>query len=355
MPNLSAADAISPAIQRTRTFLFRPFRFGTYLKLCLVALLTEGFGSNFNSSGGGSSRHHSTGTKFGLTPLNFHFAPVEIAMAVAMLALALVISLALFYLVTRLRFAYFHSLVHNIRQIRPGWNLYRAPARRFFWMNVAVGLCFLLFAAAIALPFMAGFLRLFHESKSAGHLDVGLLLSLLLPLIPIIFILGITALAIDLLLRDCLLPHYALENATAEQAWAAAWARIRAEKGQFFVYALLRIILPLIGLILLFVILIIPGIIFIAVTAVLEVAIHAVFSGGSGPATFIGIFFQVLVGFIAFVIALIVGIGVGGPLSTAIREYAIVFYGARYRLLGDILFPPPPTPIPPLASAPATT
>ena len=28
---ISAADAISPAIQRTRTFLFRPFRLGTYL------------------------------------------------------------------------------------------------------------------------------------------------------------------------------------------------------------------------------------------------------------------------------------------------------------------------------------
>jgi hypothetical protein len=44
---LSAADAISPAVQRTRMFLFRPFRWGTYLKLCLVALITEGIGANF--------------------------------------------------------------------------------------------------------------------------------------------------------------------------------------------------------------------------------------------------------------------------------------------------------------------
>jgi hypothetical protein len=349
MPALSAADAISPAIQRTRTFLFRPFRWETYLKLCLVALLTEGFGSNFSSSG--SSRRSSHHPSTGYTLPGFHFTPEQIAMAVAMCALILVISLALFYLITRLRFAYFHSLIHNIREIRPGWRLYRAQAVRFFWMNVAVGFCFLLLAALIALPFMAGFLRLFHEMRSGGHLDIGLLLSLLLPLIPVILLLAVLAVATDLILRDCLLPHFALENATAGQAWTAAWARIRAEKGQFFAYALLRIILPIIGVILLFAILIIPGIVFVALTAIIEVGLHAAFSGASGPATFIGIFFQVLVGFIAFVIALVVGIGVGGPLSTAIREYAIVFYGARYRPLGDILYPPPPPPLAPPASA----
>lgn len=339
MPNLSAADAISPALRRTRTFLFRPFRLGTYLKLCLVALLTEGFGSNFNSgSGRNFSRHRSTMS----TALpNFHFAPEQIAMAVAIIALIAVICLALFYLVTRLRFAYFHSLIHDLREIRPGWYLYRDQASRFFWMNVAVGFCFFLLAALIALPFLAGFLRLAQETRSAGHLDVGLLLSLLLPLVPIILLLAVIAIATDLVLRDCMLPHYALENATAGQAWSAAWARIRVEKGQFFVYAILRIILPIVALIALFIVLLIPGIIFVAVTAAVEIGIHAAFSGASGAAAFAGIFLQVLVGFIAFVIAFVVGIAVGGPLSTAIREYALVFYAGRYPTLGNILYPPP--------------
>ena len=61
MSALSAVDTISPAIQRTRSFLFQPFRLGTYLKLCLVAVITEGLG-NFHLSGpsGHSSHHHSS-------------------------------------------------------------------------------------------------------------------------------------------------------------------------------------------------------------------------------------------------------------------------------------------------------
>ena len=62
----------------------------------------------------------------------------------------------LFYLITRLRFAFFHCLIHNIKEIRPGWHIYREPATRFFWLNFVVGLCFLLLLALIAIPFVAG-------------------------------------------------------------------------------------------------------------------------------------------------------------------------------------------------------
>jgi hypothetical protein len=42
----SAADAIAPAISRTNRFLFHPFRLGTFLKLSLVAVITEGMSGN---------------------------------------------------------------------------------------------------------------------------------------------------------------------------------------------------------------------------------------------------------------------------------------------------------------------
>src|ERR1700735_347616 len=68
---ISAADAISPAVQRTRAFLFRPFRLGTYLKFCLVAFLAEGFGGNFSSSGSGrhvANHGGSINTPFTVSP-----------------------------------------------------------------------------------------------------------------------------------------------------------------------------------------------------------------------------------------------------------------------------------------------
>ena len=337
MAALSAADALSPAIQRARTFLFRPFRWGTYLKLCLVALLTEGLGGNINVS---SHRHAGRPPVFPPESSPFHFNPAWIVVAVMAMILALLLGGFLFYLITRLRFAYFYSLAYNVREIRPGWHQYREPAVRFFWMNIAVGVCFLLAIGVIALPFVAGFVRLFHESQAGGRLDVGLLISLLLPIIPIILLLIVVGIGVDLVLRDFMLPHYALENATAGQAWAAVWARIRMEKGPFFFYALLRVFLPIVAVVALFLVLLIPGIFFVAGNALIEVGIHVAFSGASGGVAALGVVLQVLVGLIIFAIAFVVALCFGGPVSTAIREYALIFYGGRYRTLGEILYPP---------------
>src|ERR1700736_6447686 len=99
MHALSAADSVSLAVQRTREFLFRPFNWGTYLKLGLVAIITEGIGSNFNSS---SHNGQSGGHGFNL-PYPFHLAQVWI-LAFFALALVAVLLSWIFYLITRLRF-----------------------------------------------------------------------------------------------------------------------------------------------------------------------------------------------------------------------------------------------------------
>lgn len=349
MVPVSAVDAISPAIQRTKIFLFKPFRLGTYLKLCVVALLTEGFGGNshFSTPGGHSSHrgvhHYSPNGLYSLWPYShIAFTPERIAQFVAMSLLVILFVGFLFYLITRLRFAYFHCLIHNTKEIRPGWHFYREPATRFFWLNLIVGLCFLLLVALVAMPFVAGFLGLFRDMSAGGHPSFGSIFALVLPLIPIILLLILMGIAVDLVLRDLMLPHYALENATAGAAWAAVWARIRIEKASFFAYALLRILLPIIAAIVLFIILIIPAIVFIAVVAVVGVAIHEVFTHATGAAAMMGIFLEVVMGLVAFAITFLVAISVGGPVSTAVREYALLFYGSRYQLLGDILYPPPP-------------
>lgn len=330
---LSAADAVSPALQRTRAFLFRPFRLGTYLKLCLVACITEGAGGNFSGSGGHAPHHRST--FFPPTTLSTGWIIALVAILVISIALGFVV----YYLVTRLRFAYFHCLIHNTKAIRPGWRLYRTQAARFFWLNLVVGVCFLLVVILIALPFVAGFWKLFHNLPPGDHPGIGSLLSLVLPLIPVILLLAVAAIATDLILRDLMLPHFALENARAGDAWSAVWARIKAEKGSFFAYALLRIVLPIVAVLGLFMVLILPGILFFAVIAGTELGIHVVFSHASSAAAAIGVCLQILIGVAAFGIALLVGIGVGGPLSTAIRQYALLFYGSRYQPLAELLWP----------------
>jgi hypothetical protein len=223
---------------------------------------------------------------------------------------------------------------------------------RFFWLNVVVGFCFLLLVVLVALPFVAGFWRLFRETQQGGQLDVGLLLSLVLPLIPIILLLALAGIAAEVILRDWMLPHFALDNATAGEAWTRVRARIKAEKRQFFVYALLRVVLPLIAMVGLFILLIIPGLALVGSLAAVEYGLHSAFADATGAAAVTGVLLEVFFGVLAFGFALLASICLGGPVSTGIREYALLFYGGRYQALGDILYPPPPPPPPVVAGTP---
>jgi MFS family permease len=338
MRALSAPDAISPAIERTRNFLFRPFQWGTYLKLGLVAMVTEGFLNSSRSSGhGGYSPDHMPSHSLG-----FHLSPVAIAAIVAAVLLAIVISLFVFYLVTRLRFAYFHCLVQNTRYIRPGWRIYRNQASRFFWFNLAVGIAYLLLAALLIFPFAAGIVQLIRATSPGGQPDIGPLLALVLPLIPLVLLLILVAFLIDVALRDWMLPHFALDNATPGQAWAQVWAHVTAEKLQFFVYTLLRVILPTIAFIVLFLLLMIPGLFAVGATAMFGYGVHGALAGATGASLITKIALEVFFGILAFGIVLFASICVAGPVCTAIREYALLFYGGRYRTLGNLLDPPAP-------------
>jgi hypothetical protein len=212
---------------------------------------------------------------------------------------------------------------------------------RFFWLNVAVGFCFLLLVVLVAIPFAAGLLQVFHQIQQNGHPNIGLVLALLLPLIPILLLLALAGVVSDLVLRDCMLPHYALEDATAGEAWAQVWARIKAEKRQFLAYALLRVVLPTIAAIGLFIVLIIPGLALAGAYGAFEYGLHSAFADATGSAAVAGFLLQVFFGVVAFGLALLVSICLGGPLSTGVREYALIFYGGRYQPLGDILYPPP--------------
>ena len=335
MRAFSAADSVSIAVQRTRDFLFRPFSWGTYLKLGLVAIITEGSAYNFRSSGGGGqpSQHGPA------LPPSMDITPVRVAAIVASILLAALVSMWLFYLLTRLRFAFFHCLVYNTKEIRPGWRLYREPAARFFWLNVIVGLCFLLLVGVLSIPFITGFWRLFREMQQTGHLDIALLLSVVLPMIPLIILVVLAAILADVVLRDWIMPHLAVDNATAGEAWSAVWDHIITEKRQFIVYALLRVALPVVAMAVLFMVLLIPGLIVAGSIGALMYAIHSAFAGSTGGAAEAGLLVQTFFGCVAFLLMILAAIGLGAPLSTGIREYALMFYGGRYQALGDILSP----------------
>ena len=180
-----------------------------------------------------------------------------------------------------------------------------------------------------------------RQTSKAATSIWGLFLGLVLPLIPIILLLVVAGVLSDLILRDWMLPHIALDNATAGEAWRQVRARIMAEKRQFIVYAMLRVILPTIASIAVIIVLAIPGLLMAGTIAAMEWGIHSAFSGSTGSSWLVGVVLEVFFGLVAFGFALLASICIGGPLSTGVREYALIFYGGRYKALGDILYPSP--------------
>ena len=341
MNSYSATQAISPAVERTKRYLFHPFKWSTYLKLSVVACLTEGGSSSFNFNF--PSGHHASSSTSTLPSFNLSSEVIALIVIGALALIALCIYLS--YLICRLRFAYFHCLAHQTKEIRPGWRLYRTQGMRYFIASLIIGLIFLFVLVLAALPFVFGFYRLYLSDQAGEPFNVGVFLLLLLPCIGIVICLCLAAYVVNAVLHDFILPHMALENLTVLQSWAAAKTRIMAEKGSFALYLLMRAIVPMAAYIALVIVMIIPLLIVVGILALTGVGIYyAAFEGATGVIAFIGIFIEVVLGLIGLAFMLLLGFGLGGPIATLIRNYALLFYGGRYQALGDILSPPPPAP-----------
>lgn len=342
MHAFSAADLISPVIKRTKWFLFDQVRWTTYLKLCFVAALTEGgFGSKFNWPGGGhggGTHSHSMPTVF--APHNFDFSPLAIAVIAAFVILAIGISLIIFYFVTRLRFALFYCLVYRTRAIRPGWTAYESQSWRFFLLSIAVGLVFLCAIVVAAIPFFLGFYRMLMSSQAGAPFNWSGFFALLLPIIPLFIAIFLVGISLHIILHDLMLPHMALENVSAGEAWRQVRARITCEKGGFALFALLRVVLPIAAGIVAMIVLLVPAILLVLLFAVPVIGLAALVGSSAGMAKAVFIFLIAAIALVGVAILIVLGVCVTGPIGIGSRNYALLFYGGRYQALGDLIDPP---------------
>src|SRR5271166_1690074 len=123
MTSESAAKAISPAIERTKYFLFKPFELGRFLKLTLVATLVEGGFSSFNfNSHMPSQKAPGTGPPFHWPHMDWTMAHWAVVLLVTFLVIVIPIGIALSYLLIRLRFAYFDCVLRLQDRIATGWS-----------------------------------------------------------------------------------------------------------------------------------------------------------------------------------------------------------------------------------------
>jgi len=346
MTPFSAIDAISPAIQRTKVYLFRPFRLGRFLKLALVACLAEGSysGSSFNFPLPGKGGEH---VPVEMPQMHWPSAPVWIAIAAAVVLILIPLGIFISYLLIRLRFSYFDCVLYGSDEISPGWRKYHRQALRYLSVSLCISLAFLAVLAAIGLTVWLRYKDVF-ASLAAGdkdHLKVDLMS--LLPAVAlaflVFFLLGIVGYVIQTVMAYCVLPRMALEDEPIFHAFGEVWDDMRAEPGQFALFLLMRILLPIAASIIAVMVLIIPGIVLGVIALVIGLVVKAVVSS-----TVVLIFLAVLAGLVAVPLLFAVGISIGGTIGTFTRNYGLLFYAGLYPELAVRLWPAPPaSPQPP--------
>lgn len=340
MASYSAAQVISPAIQRTKWYLFQPFRLGRFLKLTLVACLTEGgFSScNFSSSFPGS---HSNGGNIPLHLPTMQWPALAVIVGVIALVCVVVIPLYIFisYLIIRLRFSYFDCVLRGQYLIGPAWSRYHRQALRYLGLTLLIAAAFWIVLIPIGYGLYLHFKPLFDSLRAGGTAH----LSDFIPLIAIVLLgallLALIGYILDVSLTSFVLPRMALQDATIGDALEDVWSDILAEPGQFLLFYFLRVLLSFAATFAAVIALVVPFAIVGVIGAILVVALKGI---SMAAVLAVGIPLGVLV-----VGAFAAGaIGAGGVIGTFRRNYALLFYAGRFPQMAAILWPPPPPSVP---------
>jgi hypothetical protein len=349
---LSATEAISPALDRTKSVLFQPFRKGRSWKLAATAYLSA------------------MGILFLPVPLALLFLPwlppadgmnrLHFALLfVGAIAISTAIMSALFYIGARLEFVLFDIVLFKATFVAPLCNKYGVQVRRWVGLKIALGT---LACSAIGIPYIVW---LAHwtppfpgqpgrpmSSEFVG--SFALILAIATAWISFFML-------CSSLLGDFILPYIALEYATLKESIRRFSELFKTEPRQIIYFALFKVFLAIAGLVLQQIAtLVMELVVFVPVGLICFVGwllLHSLGEIGQVLMTAGAVILE-LAGMV-FVFYFLIGIQ--GCVITFFQAYGLYFLGGRYPLLGDLLdrstpqpafaypagFPPTPPQYPP--------
>lgn len=352
----SAVDSVSPAIEHTKTQLFRPFRLGQWSRLALVGLFAGEMssgggcnGSNFQIPAHTGGGHHDF--LVGAFPDPWIFAPLIIGLLIALPFLWLLFM----YLNSRLRFVLFDSVIAKRCEIRRMWSQRGDPALKYFLWQIVFGLITLA-GMAILLGVPALFaLALGWFSAPRDHL-VGWILAGIV-VFCVLMAWAVLTIVVHVFTKDFVVPQMALEGVSAFEGWSRLWKMVQNEKGGYAGYAGMKLLLA-IGAAFIF------GILTFIVLLVLLIPFGGLGAIGLllGHATGMGLTWNVFTITLAIVVGCIFLLAflycaalISVPAIVFFPAYSIHFFAGRYPLLGNLLYPPPspdPSALPPPMTTP---
>lgn len=246
---ISVIDPISPAIERVKTILFRPFDFGKWFVIGFGAWLAYlgsgggGGGPNFNFPGVQQRHepqiqeafHHA---KEVVVDNLYWILPAFIIGALVIIGLLVL----LIWLSSRGHFMFLHCVALNKAEIKVPWRKFKNQANSLFLFRVVVGLISLAFFALIAgtIAFVAVLCFVSRSRPAALGIVLIILLSILV-MIPAVIVIAL----IKKFTWDFVVPIMSLRQGTCMAAWREFWKLLTGNKGRFTLYILFQIVIAI--------------------------------------------------------------------------------------------------------------
>jgi hypothetical protein len=337
---ISAVDTISLAFDHMKRQLFRPFRFGQWVRLAFVGLLAGELGTGGSFSGKSFNPPGRAGAPGSIGDI---FHKIDPAILVTLIGVIIVTGIVFFivmtYISSVMRFILFDGVLTRECHIRDGWNRRQSPAwKLFLWQ---LGLMLFTFAAAVLLigvPAAFAFARGWFNLPRA-HMGQLILTGILVFGAFAIFMIAIAV--VHVFTKDFVVPQMALEDIGAIEGWRRLWALIQMEKGGYAVYVIMKIVLAVIAGI---IVAVATGILAVIIAVPAVAAVVAVVVAGKSAGLTWNVFTitaAIVAGCILLLIFFFFVSLISVPVIVFFPAYAMYFFAGRYQPLYVALYPPP--------------
>lgn len=346
----SAVDVIGTAFEHTQAQLTRPFRFGQWARLAVLALATGEMGS-----GGGCNGLQGLGNLPSKLPTDqsqnfaaandvFSRLGLDPAVIASLLVVAffgfLVLGLVWLYVSSISRFVLFESVLRKNCELGAGWNRWQRQGLRFFGWQLALAFVSLVVAAILFLPLLLPVLATLKNHREPGPE----LFLAFVPMVLVFMVFFLVTALITVFAKDFVVPLMAVENLGVMESWGRLLRMVNGQKLSYAGYIGMKIVLA-IGASILFGI--IGGIVFVVALIPMGVlgAIVVIIAKGAGLGWNAGTITAAIVAGTLLVAAFLYLIGlVSVPLAVFFPAYSMYFFAERYPALHALLYPAPPAP-----------
>lgn len=242
-PTVSVIEPISPAFEKVKTILFKPFDLRKWFVIGFCAWLAYlgkggGGGGNGGGRGGGPSEaREAFGEAKGFVLENMAWI-VPVALIGVMLII--VLWLVFTWLSSRGRFMFLHCVAQNKDEVKVPWIKFQKHANSLFLFRIVLGL---IGFAAIGLPLLLAGGLIAITMANNGYVAATVLGIVMIVLV--IIAIAIVLTVIGKFTTDFVVPIMFLRTTSCIAGWREFLTILSLNKGRFVLYILFQIVIAL--------------------------------------------------------------------------------------------------------------